>query len=200
MPEARVDPAHRSLVDWPKPAALLPPLKTAPGEVAFGEVYLAWNGDGLALAHIGQDYYDPDLLAYDGAYPLSEAYRVELDIDAGRGPRRFTLYIVPPARGGTERNMRVTLCAGAALQQPAASCPAVEGADALYFGADQPRIVAAALLPWQALGVAGLPPSGQVRLEVSARSWYRARWMSLSGSAPEAGSADPARWLAVRLQ
>ncbi len=99
VPHASIDPAHRSLIDWPKPAALLPPLQAAPGEVAFGEAYVAWSEAGIAVATIGQDYYDPDLLAYDGAFPLSEAYHLELDLDGGTGPRRFTLYL-EPARAG----------------------------------------------------------------------------------------------------
>jgi len=32
-PEAHIDPAQRSLVDWPKPASLLPPLRAPTGEV-----------------------------------------------------------------------------------------------------------------------------------------------------------------------
>jgi hypothetical protein len=200
VPEARVDPGRGSLIGWPKPASLLPPLKAEPGEVAFGEVYLAWSGEGLALAHIGQDYYDPDLLVYDGAYPLSEAYRVEFDIDAGAGPRRFTLYVVPPQRGGTDHHMNVKLCEGPALDRPAGACQAVPGAQAAFLGADQPRIVAAALLPWPALGLDGPPAARRIRLDVSARSWYRARWMSLSGLPPEEGPVLPARWLEARLQ
>src|SRR6185312_534183 len=97
VPHAVIDPAHASLIDWPKPASLLPPLKAAPGEVPFGEAYLSWSDEGLALATLGQDYYDLDLLAYDGAFPLGEAYRVELDVDAGARPRRFTLYFIPRA-------------------------------------------------------------------------------------------------------
>jgi len=192
-PEATIDPAHRSLVDWPKPAALLPPFKAAPGDVPFGEAYLAWSRDGIALAHVGQDYYDPDLLAYDGTFPPGEAYHLELDVDAGAGPRRFTLALVPPPRGSSDRAMRVALCAGGAAD---GGCAPVAGAQALYFGADQPRVVAAALLPWLALGAAGPPASGRLKLELSAVTWYRARWMSLSGNAP---GTDPARWAEIRL-
>jgi hypothetical protein len=78
-------------------------------------------------------------------------------------------------------------------------CPAIDGAQALYFGADQPRIVAEALLPWHALGLDGPPKANQLRIEVSAVSWDNARWMSLSGRAPRAGSATPNRWLTVAL-
>ncbi|MGE5202266.1 MAG: hypothetical protein ACM3O6_09390, partial [Acidobacteriota bacterium] len=42
-PRAEIDPTHASLIDWPKPASLLPPLLPSSGEVAFGEAYLAWS-------------------------------------------------------------------------------------------------------------------------------------------------------------
>jgi len=200
MPQASIDIATPSLIDWPKRAALLPPLKTAPGDVAFGEAYLSWSDQGLALATIGQDYYDLDVLAYSGDFPLSEAYRIELDADAGAGPRRFTLYFIPP-KGKTRDYppMAPLLCQGAPDRHRGASCESVAGARTLYFGADQPRIVATALIPWAALGVDGPPAGRRINLEVSARSWFRARWMSLSGLPPEQGSAAPARWANVRL-
>jgi hypothetical protein len=200
IPQATIDLKHPSLIDWPKPQALLPPLIAQKGEVAFGEAYLSWSARGLALATIGQDYYDLDLLAYRDAFPLAEAYRIELDADAGAGPRRFTLYFIPPK--GKTRDfppMEPKLCAGAVTELKNNSCVSVPGAETLYFGADQPRIVAETVLPWRALGLDGPPPSGKIKIEISASAWLNARWMSLSGLPPRAGSADPARWAEMRL-
>src|SRR5262249_35608230 len=90
VPRAEIDPTHASLIDWPKPASLLPPLKPSSGDIAFGEAYLSWSPKGLALGTIGQDYYDIGLLAYSGAFPLQEAFRIELDVDPGAGPQHFT--------------------------------------------------------------------------------------------------------------
>jgi hypothetical protein len=200
VPRARIDPEQPSLIDWPKPRSLLPPLKPAPGEVAFGEAYLSWSNTGLALATIGQDYYDLDLLAYGGAFPLGEAYRVELDVDAGAGPRRFTLYFIPPrTQDGTHPVMTAKLCAGAAAERRQNRCASVPGAQALYFGADQPRIVGEALIPWQAMGLDGPPMSRRIKVEVSSSAWFHSRWMSLSGLPPAQGSAEPRRWATLRL-
>jgi hypothetical protein len=202
VPHAVIDATHASLVDWPKPASLLPPLKAAPGEVPFGEAYLSWSEQGLALATIGQDYYDLDLLAYDGAFPLGEAYRIELDVDAGAGPRRFTLYFIPPRlkeKGRDHPLMTARLCQGAPAEHRDNDCAAVPGGEALYFGADQPRITAEALLPWAALGRDGPPADGRLRIEVSASAWYHSRWMSLTGLPPAAGSANPRRWIEMQL-
>jgi hypothetical protein len=200
VPEARIDPDQPTLIDWPKPQSLLPALQPEPGEVAFGEAYLAWNRRGLAFATIGQDYYDLDLLAYDGDFPLSEAYRLELDADAGAGPRHFTLYFIPPSTSASEHPMMTPLlCAGTAAEGAKNRCPAVPGAAARYFGADQPRIVGEALIPWKALGVAGPPANRRLRVEVSSSAWYHSRWMSLSGLSPVDGAARPERWAVLRL-
>lgn len=200
IPKARIDPKHLSLIDWPKPQSLLPPLRPEKGTVAFGDAYLSWSARGLALATIGQDYYAPGLLAYRGAFPLADAYQIELDADAGAGPKRFTLYFVPP-RGKDEDYTAIapTLCAGPAATLKDNVCVPVPGAKALYFGADQPRIVAEALLPWRAFGLSGPPPSRKIRIEVSARAWLRARWMSLSGLPPRQGAAEPRHWAEMTL-
>jgi hypothetical protein len=95
--------------------------------------------------------------------------------------------------------MTPMLCAGAAVLHHETSCPPVPGASTLYFGADQPRIVAETMIPWQALGLAGPPDPKRIKFEVSARSWFRARWMSLSGLNPEKGSADPRAWTTATL-
>jgi hypothetical protein len=181
-PFTAIDPAH-GLAAWPKPASLLPPLKMRDG-APFGEAYLAWTKDGLALAHIGEDYYDPELLAYDGKYPESEAYQIEFDVDVGT-PRRFRLSLVPG------QTMGVRLCAVTDR-----ACAPVPRGQAYYFGADQPRVVAAAVIPWRALGSSGPPASSRLKIDVAVTAWDRARWMSLSGWPP---GADPAHWRAVRL-
>ena len=200
IPYATIDPQHLSLIDWPKPQSLLPPLKPSPGAVAFGEAYLTWSKAGLAFATIGQDYDDLGLLDYGATYPLSEAYRLELDVDAGAGPKRFTLYFIPP-KGATKDYppMAPKLCAGTVSELQNNDCPAVSGAQALYFGADQPRIVAEALLPWSALGLDGPPKTNKLTLDVSAVSWDNGRWMSLSGLAPRQGAAEIKRWMPARL-
>jgi len=202
IPYAEVDIADRLLKEWPKPASLMPPMLPSPGEVPFGEAYMVWNQAGLSFASIGQDYYDLDLLAYDGPFPLTEAYRVELGIDAGAGRRQFTLYFIPPKTKVKDHPpMAALLCAGpaAVVGEPPPTCHAIPGAKAVYFGADQPRITSEMHLPWSSLGLDGPPINGQLRLEVSSTAWHRSRWMSLSGLPPEQGRARPKRWMTVRL-
>ena len=200
VPKATIDPTQASFIDWPKPASLLPPMTASPHEVAFGEAYLSWSAQGLALGTIGQDYYDVGLLAYDGDFPLSEAFRVELHVDAGAGPRHFTYYFIPPRTKVKDHPpMAPKLCLGTPAEHGPTDCAAVPGAEALYFGADQPRIAAEAIIPWAALGLSGPPADGRLKLEISSTAWYRSRWMSLSGLSPAEGARHPERWREVEL-
>jgi hypothetical protein len=201
IPYAEIDFSANSLKDWPKRAALLPALLGPAGEVPFGEAYLAWNNQGLALATIGQDYYDIDLLAYDGAFPTGEAYRLELGVESEAGTRHFTLFFIPPKTKVKDHPpMTALLCAGEADETAEPKdCRPVPGATSRYFGADQPRITAEGLLPWAAIGLDGPPAGGKLRIEVSATAWYHSRWMSLSGMAPAEAAALPKRWTIVRL-
>ncbi len=200
VPHAAVAVEDRSLALWPKPASLLPALTPSPGAVDFGEAYLSWSDKGLAVATIGQDYFDIDLLAYDADFPLEDAYRLELGVDAGGGPRRATLFFIPPRTKVQDHPpMAALLCAGAAAQAIKSGCTPVPGAEAVYFGADQPRITAELLIPWAALGVAPPAPGATLKAEVALTSWHRERWMSLSGHPPDAALADPALWRTMRL-
>ncbi|MBV8132169.1 MAG: hypothetical protein JO282_06620 [Alphaproteobacteria bacterium] len=200
LPHAAVSVHDHSLSDWPKPSSLLPRLKPSPGSVEFGEAYLTWGEQGLALATIGQDYFDIDLLAYNGGFPLVDAYRVELGVDFGAGPRRFTLFFIPPrTKLHDHPPMSAQLCAGAAQSAMARGCTGVSGAEAVYFGADQPRITAELMIPWSALGITAPTPGTQLRAEIAITSWDRERWMSLSGRAPDVAMNHPEDWPAMRL-
>jgi hypothetical protein len=200
LPYAPISVDDRSLTQWPKPSSLLPRLAASPGTVEFGEAYLSWSERGLALATIGQDYFDIDLFAYDGTFPLVDAYRVELGIDIGAGPRRFTLFFIPPrTRLHDYPEMAAQLCLGPADNAITAGCTEVPGAKAVYFGADQPRITAEMLIPWPALGIEAPAPGATLRAEVAVTSWHRERWMSLSGRPPAVAMNHPEGWRRMRL-
>jgi hypothetical protein len=196
IPEATIDARDHSLAEWPKERALVPRLVAPAPEVVFGDFYLAWNPAGLHLAMIAMDYYDPDLLAYTEAFPLEEAFRVDWGVDAGAGPRRFALYIIPPrvfpASGAPM--MHAWLCR--TDEQP---CQPVPEAVTTYFGSDQPRITVEVSVPWHTLGVSGPPPSRQLGVELAATAWHRSRWMSWSGRPPMLAMQEPGGWQHIRL-
>ena len=190
LPRADVRIGDGVLTDWPKSRALLSPLIPQPNEVAFGEAYAAWSRDGLSIAVIGMDYYDLDLLAYAGDYPRSESFRVDFGIDAGGGPQRFRVHIVPPREGlaGGSQRMRAELC-----RVEDTSCAPVLNGKVHYFGADQPRITFEALIPWSALDVEA-PPADGITFDLAVTAWYRSRWMSLTGRPPSQAMNEPSRW------
>jgi hypothetical protein len=200
LPHTTISVQDHSLSDWPKPSSLLPRLTASPGAAEFGEAYFSWTDRGLAMATIGQDYFDIDLFAYEGAFPLGDAYRVELGVDFGVGPRRFTLFFMPPrTKLHDYPEMAARLCAGPAQLAITTGCTEVAGAEAVYFGADQPRITAEIVIPWSALGVAPQSPGAQLRAEIAVTSWHRERWMSLSGRPPAEAMSRPESWRMMRL-
>jgi hypothetical protein len=198
VPWAAISLSDHSLAAWPKPASLVPPLVPSQGSVDFGEIYLSWSDRGLNLATIGQDYYDIDLFTYDGPFPLGDAYRVEIGVDAGAGPQRLTLFFIPPRDRDPVhhdyQHMEAELCSGPAEQAITQGCTTPQGVEAVYFGADQPRITAEMTIPWSSLGIAPAAVDAKLKVEVAITSWHRERWMSLSGHPPEADLADPVGW------
>jgi hypothetical protein len=177
IPRARIDARDHSLADWPKARALVPGIVAEPGEIPFGDLYLAWDDDGISLAVIGMDYYAPELLPRDVPLPRSEAFHVDWGLDAGAGERRFTLSVGPPrvVSGKADYVMRADLC-----ESDREPCVGVPDAVATYFGADQPRITAEVHVPWKALGVAE-PPQRTLRTALAVTGFHRGRRMWTEG-------------------
>jgi hypothetical protein len=196
IPHASIDVDDRSLAEWPKDRALVGGLVAGGDDVPFADVLLAWDERGVALAVVGMDYHAPELLPHGVELPRSECFRVEWGIDAGRGARRFALRFVPPPAPASPDDryaMRVELCA-----TDGSECASVPGGRAVYFGADQPRLVAEARIPWRSLGVSGTPPAS-MRLALGITGFHRARWMSFDGRPPAEALRDPAAWRVFAL-
>lgn len=191
LPEIDIDPHKLALEQWPKEAALMPGFRAPAPEVVFGDFLLGWSGRGIHLATICMDHYDAHLLAWGDEFPRSEAFRIDLGIDAGAGAQRFAFYVIPPK--GFERNrgmgMQVEVC-----RMTDGKCEAVPSADAVYQIGDRPRVFAQITLPWQALGLSGVPAARKLRVEIAATAFYRSRWMSLGGVPPAKAMEDEALW------
>ncbi len=198
IPFAAVDPDDASLSEWPKEAAWMSGITAPGGDVPFGDVYLSWSDSGLALAMIAMDYYDPALLAFDGEFPVGEALHLDLGIDAGGGPRRFVLSVVPPRV--FEKRAAPALAARLRALADGAEPVAVPGARVRYFGSDQPRYVVEAVIPWASVGLAEPPRAGaSLRAALAVTAFHRARWMSLGGRAPGDALAHAESWREARL-
>jgi hypothetical protein len=195
LPYARVDPTASTLTNWPKPGSLVQPITASPDEVPFGDFYATWSELGVGLAFVGMDYYEPELLKYEGDFPRSEAFRLWVGVDAGAGPRRFVLNLIPRERkDGDPYEHTPELCS-----VEANACPPVEGVQARSFWFSQPRINAKVLIPWEVLGIKSASRPAEVRLDVAATAFFRSRWMSLSGLPPEEALSRPDRWRRLRL-
>lgn len=196
IPEADIDARQRDLAQWPKDGALVKGIVAPPPEVPFGDLFLAWGANGLHLATISQDYYDKDLLAYDDMFPLEEAFRIDLGVDAGAGPRRFAFFVIPPKQFPKKAapQFRIEVC-----RIDHAACVPVPSAIATYFGSNQPRITAEMTLPWEAFGTSGPPRDRRLRLQLGATAFHRSRWMSLSGAAPATAMQDFTTWRTATL-
>ncbi len=196
LPRVAVDTNDHSLREWPKETSRVRGLAAPAPEIPFGDLYLAWNAAGLALATISMDYYDQTLLAWQDEFPRGEAFRIDWGIDAGTGPRRFAMYFIPPREHDTldRPTMRVELC-----RMDGSACTPVPDAVASYFGADQPRLTAEVVLPWAALGLQA-PPDGRLRMALAATAFFRSRWMSWGGRPPAETLAEVASWHVVTRQ
>jgi hypothetical protein len=198
IPWAPIAVDDRSLKDWPKDGAV-EPLIPEPGEARFGDVLIAWDEHGLHLATVSMDYYDPGLLAPAEEFPREEAFRIDWGVDAGAGPRHVVIRVVPPPpTGGSDKpEFKIELCLAEGTR-----CTPIEGARSAYFGValDQPRVILEATVPWRAFGVAEPPEDRRIGLELAVTSFFRARWMSLSGLPPAQAIAAPKRWRSLRLE
>jgi hypothetical protein len=142
------------------------------------------------------DHYDAHLLAYDGAFPRSEAFRIDLGVETGAGARRFAFFFIPPKifRRKSGVTMRIEVC-----RMDRETCDPVPSAIAVYKESDRPRIVAQITLPWAALGLSEPPADRHLRVQLAATTFYRSRWMSLGGVPPADAMKDLKTWRPAML-
>jgi len=155
-------------------------------------VFLAWSPQGLHVGTISMDHYDPHLLADDGEFTRSEAFRIDFGVDAGMGARRFAFFVIPPkessTKGGIVR-MRVEVC-----RMSHGNCDAVISTIRGRF-----LFRWAVTLPWQALGISGPPADKRLRVQLAATAFYRSHWMSLGGIPPAKAMEDLMTWKPATL-
>jgi hypothetical protein len=195
VPYAAIDVQDSGLVDWPKPVALMS-MQSAPAEPVFGDVYLSWDDNALNVAVIAMDYYDPHLMAWSEEFPRDEAFRLTVGIKQRERAYLVELRVVPDSttNDGGRFGFRVRACR---VDRDACAATPIT---ARFFGIamDQPRVIFEAKVPWASFG--GRPAVGtEMGLAVTAISFFRSRWMSLGGEAPDPLMKDPARWLRVKL-
>ena len=196
IPEAVEDADEADPAQWFKDAALVKGLKASAPDTIFGDFFLAWTAQGLHLATVSMDYYDPAMVADAEQSRLQDAFRIDLGVDAGTGPHRFAVFVYPTGNAARTADfaMRVEVC-----ERSSGRCIRVPSAIATDLRSDHTRIRKEILLPWSALGLAGPPSTENFRFQLGATSFYGARWMSLTGEAPSRAMDDGAGWRTARL-
>jgi hypothetical protein len=196
IPQADADANETDPTQWFKEPALVKGLQASARDAVFGDFFLAWSAQGLHLATVSMDYYDPVLLADGARFPSEDAFRIDLGVDAGAGPREFAVLVFP--LGNTPRTMNCPLRVEVCERTPD-GCVPLPSAVATDLGSDVTRIREAIILPWSALGIAGPPRDGNLRVQLGATSFYRSRWMSLTGAPPAQALDDQSSWRIARL-
>jgi hypothetical protein len=196
IPRADIDGRKTDLAQWPKERALVMGLKASVPDTAFGDFFLAWSTQGLHLATVSMDYYDRHLLAYADEFPLEDAFRIDLGLDAGAGAHRFAIFVVPMKRVASKATMLVEVFRINGDHRRVNLPSAI----AIDIGSDRTKIKAQITLPWPALGIAGPPSKGKLRLQLGATASCRSRWMSLNGEPPQKAINNLASWRTVGLE
>ena len=178
-------------------------MTASPGEVPFGDVHLAWNEDGLFLATIAMDYYAPELLGPLAEFPRSEAFRIALGIEAGgrTAPHRAARRAAPSRPNHPRQKPKLSFDAQICWYQAERCLRRRSRRDGALFrdGARPAAGDPEGLYPVAPAWAGGTAAPRRHALEIGVTAFYRSRWMSRSGLAPEIAMNDPASWLPVRL-
>jgi hypothetical protein len=85
----------QTLMDWDKAKTRLLDFQTPPPYVPFGDVHLSWAPEGLYLATLANTFVDPQFLAYQGEFPLSETFQIHLMVSTSGKPKHYAIHLVP---------------------------------------------------------------------------------------------------------
>lgn len=186
-PAARpVDATDDSLADWPDKAGTRLPWFTVPApHVPFGDVHVSWSPDSLNLFNLAQNYADLYLLAHDGGFPVSETYQLRLEVDAGAGPRRFAVCLVP--RPHAKYPGRFELAPELYAVADDGRLDRLEAGNVVQvLDKPLPHIAVEIALPARLLGVDRLSPGMPLALRLSVSTFYREMTMTLGRDAAKA--------------
>ncbi|MEW5773087.1 MAG: hypothetical protein AB1916_06135 [Thermodesulfobacteriota bacterium] len=181
----RLDDA--SVTDWDKRPTRLRGWAVLEPYQPFGDVHLAWSEAGLHLMHLAQNHLEPPFLDYAGEFPLSEAYRLFLSLDAGRGERRFCIALSPANSTQWANVWEITPRAYALDGDRAEPAPDLAVAQ---LAKPLPHIALEAFVPAAALGLPALRAGQSLRLGLDVRGFFRERRMTFPGPARDPFGPD----------
>ena len=171
----------RALTDWDKQATRITPLVVDEPGAPFGDVHMAWAPEGLYLFCLASSYVEKDLLAYAGAYPLSEAFQLHVAIGAAGNKREYAVCLIPRASSSFKNELeiepRLYACTNGTPDRQLAAAGRLQ-----KIPKPLPHIAFELFLPAELLGMKQLSPGEQLALDLSVTSFYREQTMRWRGS------------------
>jgi hypothetical protein len=176
-----IKPTDQSLMDWDKDKTRLLDFQTPPPYVPFGDVHLAWRPEGLYLAALANTYVDPEFLAYQGEFPLSETFQIHLLASTSGKPEHYVIHLIPqpnplfPDGFEVKPHLYRYLGGQAAKQLP------MEGKVQRIEKA-LPHVAVEAFFPAESFGVKQLYAGLKLQMNIQIVSYYREFIMSWAGT------------------
>jgi hypothetical protein len=173
--------ADQSLMDWDKEKTRLLDFQTPPPYVPFGDVHLAWAPEGLYLATLANTYVDPEFLAYQGEFPLSETFQIHLLSNASGKPAHYAIHLVPQPNPLFPDGFEVKpFLYRYANGNPAERLP--DEGKVQRIEKSLPHMVVEAFFPAPWLGLKKLHAGQKLRINIQVVSYYREFIMSWAGT------------------
>jgi hypothetical protein len=171
----------QSLTDWNKEETRLTGLNTPKPYVPFGDVHLAWAPEGLYVATLANTFVDPRFLAYQGEFPLAEAFQIHLMIGASGKPKHYAIYLLPQPNslfpdGFEVKPYLYRLTNG----RPAEKLPS-EG-KLQRIEKSLPHMVIEAFFPAEWFGAKRFRAGLKLQMNIQVMSYYRELTMSWAGT------------------
>jgi hypothetical protein len=179
--ERPLDVEDQSLMDWEKEKTRLQGFQAADPYVPFGDVHMTWTPEGLYLASLANTYVDPRFLAYEGDFPLSEAFQLELTVEAEGKSRQFAVYLIPRANPLFPDGFEVQPRLYRMLDGKPSELLPVRGR-IQRLDKSLPHMALEAFLPAEWVGLKNLQPGMKLRLSISMTSYYRELTMRWAGT------------------
>ncbi len=186
-----IDATDQSFMDWNKETTLLTGFQTPKPYVPFGDVHLAWSPEGLYLLSIANTYVDPNFLAYDGEFPLSEAFQIHLVTQAEEKGSHFAIHFIPKRNPQFPDGFEVTPVLYRYKNGKPFEQLSTEGF-VQRLNKSLPHMLLEAFFPKELLGIKSLEPGTRLKMNIFMTNYYREHSMIWSGD-PTAQNHDHAR-------
>lgn len=197
--ELPISITDQSLLDWDKRLTRLLGFTAPEPYVPFGDIHMAWRPEGLYFASIANTYVNPQLLAYSGEFPSSEAFQLHLRIDAGKGSKEFVICLLP--RTNPEFPDGFEVVPQILRKEPGGNLEQLPTREHVQrLEKSLPHMMIEFFLPAHWLGMERLEGGQTLQMNLLLSSYYREFNMALAGK-PHLGKTEmPPEWRTFVLE